>query len=168
VAASRFEQPHLPRLRAAGDALEFTAADLALDPAGAEQIFSQAHVSLTRELAAAVTERTEGWPAGLYLAAVIAASNHGEPLMVTGDDRWVADYLYRESLVRLPESVQQFLRRTAVLDQLSAPLCEAVLAESGAQEQLRGARGLELVLDPAGSPAGMVPVPRSVPGIPAR
>jgi LuxR family maltose regulon positive regulatory protein len=148
VAASRFEQPHLPRLRAAGDALEFTAADLALDPAGAEQIFSQAHVSLTRELAVAMTERTEGWPAGLYLAAVIAAANDGEPLAVSGDDRWVADYLYRESLLRLPESVQRFLRRTAVLDQLSAPLCEAVLAESGAQEQLRGLEASSLFLIP--------------------
>jgi len=148
VAASRFEQPHLPRLRAAGDALEFMAADLALDPAGAEQIFSQAHVSLTRELAVAMTERTEGWPAGLYLAAVIAAANDGEPLTVSGDDRWVADYLYRESLLRLPESVQRFLRRTAVLDQLSAPLCEAVLAESGAQEQLRGLEASSLFLIP--------------------
>jgi LuxR family transcriptional regulator, maltose regulon positive regulatory protein len=148
VAASRFEQPHLPRLRASGDALEFMAADLALDPAGAEQIFSQAHVSLTRELAAAVTERTEGWPAGLYLAAVIAAGNDGEPVTVSGDDRWVADYLYRESLARLPEGVQRFLRRTAVLDQLSAPLCEAVLAESGAQEQLRGLEASSLFLIP--------------------
>ena len=148
VAASRFEQPHLPRLRAAGDAMEFMAADLALDPAGAEQIFSQAHVSLTRELAVAVTERTEGWPAGLYLAAVIAADNDGEPVTVSGDDRWVADYLYRESLLRLPESVQRFLRRTAVLDQLSAPLCEAVLAESGAQEQLRGLEASSLFLIP--------------------
>jgi len=148
VAASRFEQPHLPRLRAAGDALEFMAADLALDPAGAEQIFSQAQVSLTRELAVAMTERTEGWPAGLYLAAVIAAANDGEPLTVSGDDRWVADYLYRESLLRLPESVQRFLRRTAVLDQLSAPLCEAVLAESGAQEQLRGLEASSLFLIP--------------------
>ena len=148
VAASRFEQPHLPRLRASGDALEFMAADLALDPAGAEQIFSQAHVSLTRELAVAVTERTEGWPAGLYLAAVIAAGNDGEPVTVSGDDRWVADYLYRESLVRLPESVQRFLRRTAVLDQLSAPLCEAVLAESGAQEQLRELEASSLFLIP--------------------
>ena len=148
VAASRFEQPHLPRLRASGDALEFMAADLALDAAGAEQIFSQAHVSLTRELAAAVTERTEGWPAGLYLAAVIAAGNDGEPVTVSGDDRWVADYLYRESLARLPEGVQRFLRRTAVLDQLSAPLCEAVLAESGAQEQLRGLEASSLFLIP--------------------
>ena len=49
VAASRFEQPHLPRLRAAGDAMEFLASDLALDAAGAEQIFAAAHVSLTRE-----------------------------------------------------------------------------------------------------------------------
>ena len=67
VAASRFEQPHLPRLRVSGDALELMHDDLALDVAGAEQIFAAAQVSLTRELAAAVTERTEGWPVGLRL-----------------------------------------------------------------------------------------------------
>src|SRR5215469_17861393 len=72
AAASRCEQPHLPRLRASGDALEFGAGDLALDAAGAQQILATNQVSLTPELAAAVTERTEGWPAGLYLAAVIA------------------------------------------------------------------------------------------------
>ena len=49
VAASRSEQPHLPRLRASGDALELVASDLALDAAGAEQIFAEAHVSLTPE-----------------------------------------------------------------------------------------------------------------------
>ena len=148
VAASRFEQPHLPRLRASGDALELMASDLALDAAGAEQIFSQAHVSLTRELAVAVTERTEGWPAGLYLAAVIAGDSNGETLMVSGDDRYVADYLYRESLIRLPDSVRRFLRRTAVLDQLCAPLCDALLGESGAQEQLRGLEASSLFLIP--------------------
>ena len=103
VAASRAEQPHLPRLRASGDALEFVASDLALDAAGAEQIFSQAHLSLTGELAAAVTARTEGWPVGLYLAAVIARASRGEVLTIAGDDRYVADYLYRESLMQLPE-----------------------------------------------------------------
>ena len=72
VAASRSEQPHLPRLRASGDAVEFAAGDLALDAAGAEQIFAAAHVDLTPEQAAAVTARTEGWPVGLYLAALIA------------------------------------------------------------------------------------------------
>ena len=57
-------------------------------------------MSLTRELAAAVTERTEGWPVGLYLAAVIAHDSNGEALTVSGDDRYVADYLYRESLMQ--------------------------------------------------------------------
>jgi LuxR family transcriptional regulator, maltose regulon positive regulatory protein len=148
AAASRSEQPHLPRLRASGDALEFMASDLALDAAGAEQIFSKAHVSLTRELAVAVTERTEGWPTGLYLAAVIANDSNGEASMVSGDDRYVADYLYRESLIRLPESAQRFLRRTAVLDQLCAPLCDAVLGESGGQERLRGLEASSLFLIP--------------------
>ncbi len=137
VAASRSEQPHLPRLRASGDAIEVVASNLALDADGAEQIFSQAHVSVSREDAVAVTERTEGWPAGLYLAAMIARDTHGQGLTVTGEDRYVADYLYRESLSQLPDSTQRFLRRTAVLDQLHAPLCDALLGESGAQQQLR-------------------------------
>ena len=82
----------------------------------------QAHLSITPEIAAEVTDRTEGWPVGLYLAAVIAKDSKGEELTISGDDRYVADYLYRESLLQLPESTQRFLRRTSVLDQLSAPL----------------------------------------------
>ena len=60
AAASRSEQPHLPRLRAAGDALELGVGELALDADGARTIFSNAQVSMTPELAAVVTERTEG------------------------------------------------------------------------------------------------------------
>ena len=123
VAASRSEQPHLPRLRASGDVLEFGASHLALDTAGAEQIFADADVSLTRELAAALTERTEGWPVGLYLAAVIARAGGGEALTISGDDRYVADYLYRESMMRLPEE------RSAVLASYGgagATVCSAV------------------------------------------
>ena len=137
VAASRFEQPHLPRLRASGDTLELRANDLVLDAAGTEQIFAQAHLRLSRETAAAVTERTEGWPVGIYLAAVIANDTDGAALTVSGDDRYVADYLYRESLSHLSEDTQRFLRRTAVLDQLCGPLCDAVLGEPGAQQHLR-------------------------------
>jgi len=135
--ASRSELPHLPRLRAAGEALELGAGDLVLDAAGAQQIFANAQVSLTPELAAAVTERTEGWPAGLYLAAVIAKENRGQAPAVTGDDRYVSDYLYHEALSQQPEDMQRFLRRTAVLDQLCGPLCDAVLESSGAAGQLR-------------------------------
>lgn len=137
AAASRSEQPHLPRLRASGEAMGFGAADLALDASGARQIFANMQVSLTAELAAAVAERTEGWPAGLHLAALIAKEGHGQDWAVTGDDRYVADYLYREALIRQPEDVQRFLRRTAVLDQLGGPLCDAVLGSSGAAGQLR-------------------------------
>ncbi len=148
VAASRSEQPHLPRLRASGDALEFVAGDLALDAAGAEQIFAAAHVDISDEQAAAVTARTEGWPAGLYLAAMIASDNSSDVLTFTGDDRYVADYLYREALLQLPEGVQRFLRCTAVLDQLCAPLCDAILEESGADARLRGLEAMSLFLVP--------------------
>ena len=148
VAASRFEQPHLPRLRASGDAVELVANDLALDAHGAQQIFSRAHVTITPEAAAAVTARTEGWPAGLYLAAKIASDSHGDALTITGDDRYVADYLYRESLSQLPEAVRRFLRRTAVLDQLCGPLCDALVEESGAQAQLAALEATSLFLVP--------------------
>ena len=168
AAASRSEQPHVPRLRAAGDAWELGASDLALDVDAAEQIFAQAHVSISREEAAAVTERTEGWPAGLYLAAMIARASPGQGLTVSGDDRFVADYLYRESLSQLPESTQRFLRRTAVLDQLCAPLCDALLEDASSQDRLRELESLELVPDPAGSSARVVPLPRTVPRVPAR
>ena len=137
VAASRAEQPHLPRLRASGDALEITVADLALDVAGATQIFSEAQVPLSADDAAQLVERTEGWPVGLFLAAAIARDGGDHPLEVSGDDRYVADYLYRESLAKLTEAQQRFLRRTSVLETFSAPLCDAVLDTVDAQGVLR-------------------------------
>jgi len=146
--ASRCEQPHLPRLRASGQALEFGAGDLALDAAGAQQIFADARVSLTPGQAAAVTERTEGWPAGLYLAALITRKRSDQAPAVTGDDPYVADYLYRETLMGLPGDMQLFLRRTAVLDRLSGPLCDAILASPGAAGYLRRLEAASLFLVP--------------------
>jgi LuxR family transcriptional regulator, maltose regulon positive regulatory protein len=148
MATSRGEQPHLPRLRALGDALEFGAGDLALGVAGAQQIFARAQVSLTPEMAAAVTKRTEGWPVGLYLAALIAKESGGQEPTVTGDDRYVADYLYREALIQQPKDIQRFLQRTAVLDQLCGPLCDAILGSSGAAEHLRRLEASSLFVIP--------------------
>ncbi len=148
VSASRAEQPHLPRLRGAGDALELLATDLALDAEGASQIFAEARVSITPELAVAATERTEGWPVGLYLAAVIARDSTSLPLAVHGDDRYLADYLYGESLSQLDEGTQRFLRCTAVLDQLCAPLCDALLGGSVAQQRLRSLEASNTFLIP--------------------
>ena len=94
-------------------------------------------MDLTPELAGEVTSRTEGWPVGLYLAARIARASDGDALAISGDDRYVADFLYREALQNLTPSLQRFLRRTAVLDQLCAGLCDAVLEESGSDARLR-------------------------------
>ena len=148
VTASRWEQPHLPRLRVSGDALALDAKDLALDVAGAQQIFSQAQVSLTPEAVAEVTARTEGWPAGLYLSAQLAADNNMSTLTVSGDDRYVADYLYRELLANQPNDVQRVLRRTSVLDQLGGPLCDAVLGASDSAERLRRLEASSLFVVP--------------------
>ena len=84
-----------------------------------------------------MTERTEGWPVGLYLAALLAREGDSRALAVTGDDRYVTDYLYRESLLQLPDDVQAFLRRTATLEQMCGPLCDAVLGSSDAASRLR-------------------------------
>jgi LuxR family maltose regulon positive regulatory protein len=65
------------------------------------------------------------------------SDSSGDVLTISGDDRYVADYLYRESLMQLPESVQRFLRCTAVLDQLCAPLCDAILEEAHVSGQIR-------------------------------
>jgi len=148
VAASRGEQPHLTRLRATGDTFELGARDLALDAAAARHIFSEAQVDIGPEVAAAVTERTEGWPVGLYLAALIAKDSQDGVYTVAGDDRFVADYLYREALAQLPEGTKRFLRRTAVLDQLSGPLCDAVLESSDGYGQLRALEAANLFLIP--------------------
>ena len=133
VVASRGEPWHLPRARAEGDAFEITADELALDAAGVQKIFANTLVPLSSEDAHELVGRTEGWPVGVVLAAAIAADGGGQPATVSGDDRYVADYLYRESLVNLPEHHQWFLRRTAVLDTLSAPLCDAILGTHDAQ-----------------------------------
>src|SRR5262249_59503717 len=97
---------------------------------------------------AAVTERTEGWPAGLYVTGMIAKKSNGGELAVSGEDRYVADYLYSEALAQQPRAMRRFLRRTAVLDQLCGPLCEAVLGSSAAAVHLRRAEAASLFLVP--------------------
>ena len=148
VAASRSEQPHVPRLRVSGEVLELGPDALALDAAGARQIFSEANATLTEEMEASILERTEGWPAGLYLAALIAREGAGDSPTITGDDRYVADYLYRESLHQLPEGVRRFLRRTSVLDQLCAPLCDAVVGSPVASPRLQDLESMSLFVIP--------------------
>ncbi len=135
VAASRAEQPHVAHTRAVGESIEITSVDLAFDAAGAREIFADADLELSPDEAADVVERTEGWPVGIFLAAAIMRD--GGVMAVSGDDRFVADYLYQEALMNLPEHQQRFLRRTAVLDNLSSPLCDAILGNGDGRIVLR-------------------------------
>jgi LuxR family maltose regulon positive regulatory protein len=137
VTASRHVQPHLPRLRAAGEAVEVLPADLTLDTAGAGQIFANSDIVITPQQASDVVDRTEGWPAGLQLAAMIARDSRGTAWTVSGSDRYVADYLYSQSMSHLDEPTQSFLRRTAVLDQLTGDLCDAVPGRPGSRGRLQ-------------------------------
>jgi LuxR family maltose regulon positive regulatory protein len=79
-------------------------------------------------------ERTEGWPAGLYLAGLSLHGRKDASAFIAafqGDNRHVADYLSAEVLERQPEKVREFLLRTSVLKRLSGPLCDAVLEAEG-------------------------------------
>ena len=130
LAARGVPQLPLGRLRTRGCLLELGAADLAMDPAEAREALDAAHVSLDATAFDLLYERTEGWAAGLYLAALTAAesSNPGRAVRdFGGDDRHVFDYFSSELLARQPASHVSFLVQTSVLDRFSAPLCDAVL-----------------------------------------
>lgn len=146
VVASRAEQPHVTHARAFGDSMEISAFDLALDATAAREVFADAEVPLSPDEADEVVERTEGWPVGVFLAAAIM--HDGGTIAVSGDDRFIADYLYQEALVTLPEHQQQFLRRTAVLDTLAAPLCDAVLGRDDSHTVLRELEASSVFLMP--------------------
>lgn len=135
VLASRVD-PDLPlaRLRVRGQLTELRAADLHFRPAEASVLLQQAvGASLSEEEVAALQRRTEGWAAGLQLAALSLRQRQQDDRSVwiaawTGSQRYLLDYVQEEILSRQPEDLQRFLLQTAVLTRLSAPLCQAVLA----------------------------------------
>jgi LuxR family maltose regulon positive regulatory protein len=95
--------------------------------------------------------RTEGWPVGLYLAALYL--KEGGPLgragvSFGGDDRFVSEYLEAEFLARISEPQRAFLTRTAVLDSMCGPLCDAVLGQDGSAGVLDGLARSNLLLVP--------------------
>ena len=132
VIATR-EDPSLPlaRLRGRGQLTELRAADLRFTPAEAAEFLNRVMgLNLSEEDIAALDKRTEGWIAGLQLAAI---SMQGQPdtasfiQSFTGSHHFVLDYLLEEVLQRQSAEVQAFLLRSSILDRLCGPLCEAVL-----------------------------------------
>jgi len=153
--ASR-SRPRLPlaRLRSQGRLTEVAAADLAMDPSEARALLEGAEVRLAEEHAAELHRRTEGWPAGLYLAALAlrtagtALDTPDAGIAFAGDDRFIVDYLDSELLSRLPAGQVSFLTRTAVLDRMCGPLCDAVLHTTGSAKMLESLARSNLLLVP--------------------
>jgi LuxR family maltose regulon positive regulatory protein len=140
VIATR-EDPALPlaRLRAQGQLVELRAADLRFTPAEAAEFLNQAMgLHLAAAEVAALETRTEGWIAGLHLAALSLQGREDTAAFVaafSGSHRFVLDYLVEEVLSQQPAGVQDFLLRTAVLDRLCGPLCDALAPDAPASGQ---------------------------------
>ena len=127
----------LARLRARGALVEIRAGELAFTVDEARELFGRERIELSSEGLELLVERTEGWPAGLYLAALWLRDLEDPDARVrsfVGSTRHVADYLADEVLSGLSPDRRDFLVRTSVLGRFSPELCDAVLGreDSGA------------------------------------
>ena len=151
LAIATRDAPPLPmaRLRAARNVVEVGVADLALDATEARALLEAVGVRLGDDDHGQLIERTEGWPVGLYLAALAIKAGSPEEtagLRFSGDDRLMADYLGSELLSRLSEDEVLFLTRTSVLERMCGPLCDAMLGTRDSGEVLRSLEGSNLLL----------------------
>ena len=139
VLVTRADPPlPLARLRAAGELAEVRTHELRFTAAQAAALVrTVAAVDLPEPDLADLVERTEGWPAGVYLAA-LSLRGHSSPTafvrQFTGDNRFIVEFLAQEVLSRQPAEIRQFLTRTAVLGRFCAPLCDAVTGSASAAE----------------------------------
>ena len=123
------------RWRVRGDLVEIRADDLRFDAVHAGALLNGLlGLGLAENSLAALQERTEGWVAGLYLAA-LSLRRHPDPQTFidgfVGDDRHIVDYLGSEVLDALPDEGRTFLAQTSVLERLTGALCDAVTGRSG-------------------------------------
>ncbi len=148
------EDPPLPlaRMRARGQINEIRERDLRFDLEESLEFFNRTmSLDLSPGAVAALEGRTEGWVTALQLAGV-ALRQHADPgafiESFAGDDRYLVDYVMAEVLAREPEPLRDFLRQTAILDRLCAPLCDAVTGRTGSRELLDALERANLFLIP--------------------
>ena len=128
LATRRDLQLRLHRLRLAGELAEIRAAELRFTERETRELLDASGVALSEAGAALLHQRTEGWAAGLRLAA-ISLAGHPDPerfvAEFSGSNRTVAEYLLAEMLDRQPDDVQQLLLRTSLLDRVNGdwPIC---------------------------------------------
>ena len=152
VFAGRAEPPlRIARLRAEGKILEIGPGDLSLTCEEASSLLRSAGVTISEDGAAQLHRRTEGWPAGLYLAALCIREG-GSPgpasVLFDGSDRLVSEYLESEFLSRISRRRRAFLTRTAALERMCGPLCDEVLGQAGSAAVLADLARSNLLLVP--------------------
>lgn len=153
VLATRAD-PALPltRLRVQGKIAELHAADLRFSPDEATRFMCETmHVILPPDQLAQLNERTEGWVAGLQLAALSLRDQASIPDLVadpSSTPRYIAEYLIDEVLERQPQDVQTFLLQTAMLERLSGTLCDAVTDRTDSAAMLARLTQAQLFVTP--------------------
>jgi len=141
VIASRSDPPFpLARMRARGESAELRASDLRFTPEEAATFLNEKMgLDLTAGDISALEKRTEGWIAGLQLAALsVRGRTDAQAFIATfaGDDRYIADYLVEEVLQRQPNEIRSFLLKTAILKRLNAQLCDALTGRDDSKTML--------------------------------
>jgi LuxR family maltose regulon positive regulatory protein len=150
VIATRADPPlPLGRLRAAGELLELRAAELRFSDGEAGALLNDGHgLGLDAGEVRLLRERTEGWPAGLQLAALSLRDRTDRSAFVhalAGDNRQIGEYLH-EVVHELDAPVREFLLRTSILERLCAPLCDAVCETADSAARLAEAYRSNLFL----------------------
>jgi LuxR family maltose regulon positive regulatory protein len=141
----------MARLRAEGRLLEIGPGDLSLTPEEASSLLHNVRLPLDPDDVAELHRRTEGWPVALYLAALClreGSSVDRAAVSFGGDDRLVSDYVESEFFARISPQQRVFLTRTAVLERMCGPLCDATLGLRGSAETLADLARSNLLLVP--------------------
>ncbi len=152
VLASR-DTPPVPtaRLRVQGEILEIGVDDLAMAQPEAAQLVAGAGIDIEDNDVHTLVSMTEGWPAGLYLAALAGRSGRARrstPPQFAGDDRFIQDYLHTELLSRLSDAELEFLTRTSVLDRMCGSLCDAIVGTNRSALRLQELEDRNLLVVP--------------------
>jgi LuxR family transcriptional regulator, maltose regulon positive regulatory protein len=148
------EDPPLPlaRLRARDQVTEIRERNLRFAPGEVAAFFRETlHLDLSPESLSILTSRTEGWVTALQLAGVaLGGSTNAEGFAAAfaGNDRYIVDYLMEEVLRKQPGYLADFLRQSAILDRLSAPLCDAITGRDDSQAILEQLEADNLFLTP--------------------
>jgi LuxR family maltose regulon positive regulatory protein len=149
VASRSGEGLPLHLLRSQGTVVELSTADLAMSEDEASDVFTSVGVSVGDGLSA-IVDRTEGWPAGIYLTAKAMRAGAPSPAEqdIHGDDFYLADYLKHELLSSISDSTMSFLTRSSILTRLSGPLCDYVLETRDSAKVLSDLEQANLLIVP--------------------